>query len=92
MAWYARESCMASVAGRQHGTFNPRAKNAIRGAYFGFLVDIYLPIVLLAPATAYFVAPEMSTVENNGRFGSSGWFSQCLSGHCRRKGAFWHAR
>ncbi|MDQ3913204.1 MAG: hypothetical protein M3305_15820 [Actinomycetota bacterium] len=46
---------------------NPRAKNAIRGrgAFFGFLVDIYLPIVLLALAIAYFVAPEMSTVEHN---------------------------
>jgi MFS family permease len=43
---------------------DPRAKNAIRGAFLGFFVDmfdIYLPIVVLAPAIAYFVSPDLST-------------------------------
>src|SRR5919199_2676490 len=53
-----------STAAGQRETLDPRAKSAIRGAWFGFFVDmfdIYLPIVVLAPAIAYFVAPEMST-------------------------------
>jgi MFS family permease len=40
-----------------------RARNALRGAFLGFYVDlfdIYLPIVVLAPAIAYFVSPELS--------------------------------
>jgi MFS family permease len=45
------------------GELTPRARHAIRGAWMGFFVDmfdIYLPIVVLAPAIAYFVSPQMS--------------------------------
>jgi MFS family permease len=41
---------------------DPRTKSAVRGAFLGFFVDmfdIYLPIVVLAPALIYFVAPEL---------------------------------
>jgi len=40
-----------------------KATRAIRGAFFGFFVDmfdIYLPIVVLAPAIKYFVSPDLS--------------------------------
>ncbi len=59
---------MATAASGQQEELNPRAKSAIRGAWFGFFVDmfdIYLPIVVLAPALVYFVAPEMGTVEKS---------------------------
>jgi MFS family permease len=59
---------MATAASGQQEALNPRAKSAIRGAWFGFFVDmfdIYLPIVVLAPALVYFVAPEMGTVEKS---------------------------
>jgi hypothetical protein len=49
---------------RQQEELDPRAKNAIRGAFLGFFVDmfdIYLPIVVLAPAIAYFVSPELGS-------------------------------
>ncbi|MGF1471137.1 MAG: MFS transporter [Rubrobacteraceae bacterium] len=42
---------------------DPRAKHALRGAFLGFFVDmfdIYLPIIVLAPAIAYFVSPDLS--------------------------------
>ena len=54
-----------STAAGQRETLDPRAKSAIRGAWFGFFVDmfdIYLPIVVLAPALAYFVAPDLDAV------------------------------
>jgi len=55
---------MAAVASRRDDeALDPRAKNAIRGAFLGFFVDIfdiYLPIVVLAPALIYFVSPEIS--------------------------------
>jgi MFS family permease len=54
-----------STAAGQRETVDPRAKSAIRGAWFGFFVDmfdIYLPIVVLAPALAYFVAPDLDAV------------------------------
>jgi MFS family permease len=38
-------------------------KNAQRGAFLGFFVDmfdIYLPIIVLAPAIGYFVSPDLS--------------------------------
>lgn len=38
-------------------------RNAMRGAFFGFFIDmfdIYLPVVVLAPATDYFVSPALS--------------------------------
>src|ERR671933_420948 len=53
-----------STAAGQRETLDPRAKSAIRGAWFGFFVDmfdIYLPIVVLAPALAYFVPPDLGT-------------------------------
>jgi MFS family permease len=59
---------MATAASGQQESLHPRAKHAIRGAWFGFFVDmfdIYLPIVVLAPAIIYFVAPEMGTVEKS---------------------------
>ncbi len=56
---------MATVAGaQQSGALTPKAKNAIRGAFLGFFVDmfdIYLPIVVLTPAIAYFVSPNLGT-------------------------------
>src|SRR5215210_9603778 len=59
---HVERSCMASAASGQQETLNPQAKHAIRGAWLGFFVDlfdIYLPIVVLAPAIAYFVSPSM---------------------------------
>src|SRR4051812_29850134 len=40
-----------------------KARRAVKGAFFGFFVDmfdIYLPVVVLAPAIKYFVSPELS--------------------------------
>lgn len=54
---------MAASVGSLGGELNPKARRAIRGAWLGFFVDmfdIYLPIVVLAPALIYFVSPEMS--------------------------------
>jgi MFS family permease len=54
---------MAATAERQQETLGPHAKSAIRGAWLGFFVDmfdIYLPIVVLAPALIYFVSPDLS--------------------------------
>jgi MFS family permease len=54
---------MATAAsGRSEERLDPRAKHAIRGAFLGFFVDmfdIYLPIVVLAPALIYFVSPDL---------------------------------
>jgi MFS family permease len=54
---------MATAAsGRSEEGLDPRAKHAIRGAFLGFFVDmfdIYLPIVVLAPALIYFVSPDL---------------------------------
>jgi MFS family permease len=39
-----------------------RTRHAVRGAWFGFFVDmfdIYLPVIVLAPALIYFVPPHM---------------------------------
>lgn len=41
---------------------NDRVRHAVKGAWLGFFVDmfdIYLPIVVLAPALAYFVSPTL---------------------------------
>ncbi|MBA4115448.1 MAG: MFS transporter [Rubrobacter sp.] len=56
---------MATVASSERAgeALDPRAKSAIRGAFLGFFVDmfdIYLPIVVLAPALIYFVSPDLS--------------------------------
>jgi len=55
---------MATVTNeRRADTLDPKARNAIRGAFMGFFVDIfdiYLPIVVLAPALIYFLSPQIS--------------------------------
>ena len=54
---------MATTAERQQEALEPRAKAAIRGAWVGFFVDmfdIYLPIIVLAPALIYFISPDLS--------------------------------
>jgi hypothetical protein len=60
-----RRNYMATAAGRRRlEELDPRAKNAIRGTFLGGFVDmfdIYLPIVVLAPAIAYFVSPELGS-------------------------------
>src|ERR671917_2411166 len=51
-----------AAAGRGQETLDPNAKSAIRGAWLGFFVDmfdIYLPVVVLAPALIYFVSPQL---------------------------------
>ena len=58
-----REECMQATAEGQQEALTPQAKSAIRGAWVGFFVDmfdIYLPIVVLAPALIYFVSPDLS--------------------------------
>ena len=53
---------MATAANGQPESLDPRAKHAIRGAFYGFFVDmfdIYLPIVVLAPALIYFVPSDL---------------------------------
>src|ERR687890_214395 len=59
---HERRSCMATAASGQQESLDPRAKHAIRGGWFGFFVDmfdIYLPIVVLAPALIYFVPSDL---------------------------------
>jgi hypothetical protein len=44
-------------------TLGPKGRRAVWGAFAGFFVDmfdVYLPIVVLAPATIYFVSPDLS--------------------------------
>ena len=57
---------MAIVAERSSASGSElRARRAVRGAFLAFFVDmfdIYLPIVVLAPAIAYFVSPDMGDV------------------------------
>lgn len=52
----------AAAGQRRAEELSPRAKNAIWGAFLGFFVDmfdIYLPVVVLAPALIYFVSPQL---------------------------------
>lgn len=54
---------MATVVGERGGGMSSTARSAVRGAWLGFFVDmfdVYLPIVVLAPALIYFVSPDMS--------------------------------
>lgn len=54
---------MAAASRVQQTRLDPKARRAIGGAWAGFFIDmfdIYLPIVVLAPAIAYFVAPDLS--------------------------------
>jgi MFS family permease len=57
---------VATVAERSsEGGSDLRVRRAVRGAFLAFFVDmfdIYLPIVVLAPAIAYFVSPDMGDV------------------------------
>jgi len=49
-------------------TQEEKGRKAIRGAFFGFFVDmfdIYLPVIVLAPAIKYFVAPELSDAQTS---------------------------
>ncbi|MGF1472131.1 MAG: MFS transporter [Rubrobacteraceae bacterium] len=51
-----------AASAQQSGELAPLGKHAVRGAWMGFFVDmfdIYLPIIVLAPAIAYFIAPEL---------------------------------
>ncbi|HEY7076207.1 MAG TPA: MFS transporter [Solirubrobacteraceae bacterium] len=57
---------MSTTAGTSRwkpGTDPEKTRKAVRGGFFGFFVDmydIYLPVVVLVPALAYFVSPKMS--------------------------------
>jgi|tagenome__1003787_1003787.scaffolds.fasta_scaffold20915184_1 MFS family permease len=57
---------MSTTAGTSRwkpGTDPEKTRKAVRGGFFGFFVDmydIYLPVVVLVPALAYFVSPQMS--------------------------------
>jgi MFS family permease len=45
-----------------------KGRRAIRGGFFGFFVDmfdIYLPVVVLAPAIKYFVSPSLSDAQTS---------------------------
>jgi MFS family permease len=58
----SERSYVATSVNGQQESLDPRAKHAIRGAWFGFFVDmfdIYLPIVVLAPALIYFVPSDL---------------------------------
>lgn len=53
-----------SIGAAESEEHDRRARSALKGAFLGFYVDlfdIYLPIVVLAPAIAYFVSPQLST-------------------------------
>lgn len=53
-----------SVSAAEREERDKQSRNALKGAFLGFYVDlfdIYLPIVVLAPAIAYFVSPQLST-------------------------------
>lgn len=52
----------ASVGGQPVEALTPRARRAIWGAFAGFFVDsfdIFLPVIVLAPAAVYFFSPEI---------------------------------
>lgn len=55
---------MAAVVERGRAeALDPKARKAIWGAFVGFFIDmfdVYLPVVVLAPAIIYFVSPELS--------------------------------
>src|SRR5918911_2374834 len=58
-----RRSRVATLKEQGRETLSPKARKAIWGAFVGFFVDmfdVYLPIVVLAPATVYFVSPALS--------------------------------
>lgn len=55
---------MATVVEKSNvEALDPKARKAIWGAFVGFFIDmfdVYLPVVVLAPAIIYFVSPELS--------------------------------
>lgn len=54
----------AASTGQNADGSDSRVKSAVFGAWLGFYVDlfdIYLPIVVLAPAIGYFLSPELGT-------------------------------
>lgn len=55
---------VATVAERGRvETLDPKARKAIWGAFVGFFIDmfdVYLPVVVLAPAIIYFISPQLS--------------------------------
>src|SRR2546421_5618088 len=56
-------STTAATSRWKPGTDPEKTRKAVRGGFFGFFVDmydIYLPVVVLVPALAYFVSPKMS--------------------------------
>ena len=54
---------MQTVEEQRTKTLGPKGRKAVWGAFAGFFVDmfdVYLPIVVLAPATIYFVSSDLS--------------------------------
>src|SRR3569833_2132875 len=54
---------MSSPAGAPLGDLSPRARHAVRGAWMVFfvnMININLPIEVLAPAIIYIVSPQMN--------------------------------
>ncbi|RLV54856.1 MFS transporter [Aeromicrobium phragmitis] len=51
---------------RESAEFRAKGRRALGAAVFGFFVDmydVYLPVIVLAPAMAYFMPPETSTAD-----------------------------
>src|SRR3954452_21128221 len=56
-------STTADTSRWKAGADPEKTRKAVRGGFLGFFVDmhdIYLPVVVLVPALAYFVHPDMS--------------------------------
>ena len=54
---------METIEEQRPKTLGPKGRKAVWGAFVGFFVDmfdVYLPIVVLAPATIYFVSSDLS--------------------------------
>lgn len=52
-----------AVSARRAEALDAKARKAIWGAFAGFFIDmfdVYLPVVVLAPATIYFLSPDLS--------------------------------
>jgi MFS family permease len=58
-----RRRRVQTVEEQRTQTLGPKGRKAVWGAFVGFFVDmfdVYLPIVVLAPATIYFVSSDLS--------------------------------
>jgi len=58
-----RRSRVETIEEQRPKTLGPKGRKAVWGAFVGFFVDmfdVYLPIVVLAPATIYFVSSDLS--------------------------------